>query len=727
MPRLLPASSNRPRFKASALETSSPAARPIAAPPMNFVFPALALCLLVVSAAAAEVPVTLAQDAESFTLANGQLTARVAKRSGTLTSLRFRGFELLAWRGSGANGGYWSAVGSARAGAGRVASVIQDPANNGGERVEISCRLLAGEGEPPAPVEMDLRYSLGRGEAGLYTYAIWRHAAGWPALGAGEARYCLKLNPEVFDFFTVDAARRRLMPSPADWDQGTPLNLKEARRMTTGVHRGEAEHKYGYSAVLAEMPAYGWSSTRQNIGLWLINPCLEFIAGGPTKLELTGHLDVNPGGTPTLLNMWLGSHYGGSSLSVAREEEWTKVIGPFLVFCNALAEPQTNAPASAAAHAAQARLWQAALAHAASEAARWPYAWLKHPAYPLAGERGTVAGRLVLRDPFAPQQGLTNAWLGLTAPDYQPSGFGRQSFGGTSGPTDRAAGSSPAAGLGRSGFPTSVDWQRDAKFYQFWVRPDAQGSFTLRNIRPGTYTLRAISDGVIGEFTVTNVTVATGETKPLGTLKWQPVRHGRTVWQIGIPNRTAHEFRNGTNAWQWGTYFKYAGEFPNDVNFVIGQSDWRRDWNYVQPPRWVAATNAVAGAVANGEKDDLEAFPWRQRVQSTTWKIRFELPAVPRGRATLRLAFTGTHAGCNVEAAVNGQPIGETGPLPSTSAMQRDGAHAYWIERPLTFDAARLKAGENVITLRSRATSWSQGVMYDVVRLELADLTPAEK
>ena len=43
------------------------------------------------------------------------------------------------------------------------------------------------------------------------------------------------------------------------------------------------------------------------------------MAGGLTKAELTGHLDVNPGGTPTLLNMWLGSHYGGSAFSVGEK------------------------------------------------------------------------------------------------------------------------------------------------------------------------------------------------------------------------------------------------------------------------------------------------------------------------------------------------------------------------------------------------------------------------
>jgi rhamnogalacturonan endolyase len=81
----------------------------------------------------------------------------------------------------------------------------------------------------------------------------------------------------------VDADRHRIMPSGYDWDHGSPLNLKEARRMTTGVHKGEPEHKYDYSAVFSETPAYGWTSTKHEVGLWMINPSLEYIGGGPTK------------------------------------------------------------------------------------------------------------------------------------------------------------------------------------------------------------------------------------------------------------------------------------------------------------------------------------------------------------------------------------------------------------------------------------------------------------
>ena len=56
-----------------------------------------------------------------------------------------------------------------------------------------------------------------------------------------------------------------------------------------------------------------------------------------------------------------------------------------------------------------------------------------------------------------------------------------------------------------------------------------------------------------------------------------------------------------------------------------------------------------------------------------------------------------------MEALVNGKSIGRTGALPSTSAMQRDGIRAYWVERVIRFDAARLQPGSNQLQLLSHA------------------------
>jgi len=652
-------------------------------------------------------PVSVRESEFTYFLDNGLLNVRIERATGEIFSIRYRGQEMLAQNSSGgALGGYWSSVGRARGGDQKSAVIRIDPKDNNGERVEVACYFRNAAGAPTAPLDVAVQYSLGRGESWLYTYLVWTHKPGFPAFGAAEARFAAKLNPNVFDYMSIDKDRRRQMPTGADWDAGAPLNLKEARRMTTGIHKGHAEHKYDYSALIYEIPAYGWSSTKHNLGFWFINPSFEYMAGGPTKAELTGHLDVNPGGTPTLLNMWLGSHYGGSSLTVAESEDWTKVIGPFAIYCNT----GTNHEA----------LWLDALARARMEAGTWPYAWVADPNYPLEAQRSTVSGQITVRDPLDPNLQISNLWVGLTAPNYIPSrvNSGGNRFTNTSATT--SAGTNFSSGQFRGGLPAEVDWQRDAKNYQFWIPASPSGKFAIPNVRPGLYTLRAIADGVIGEFAVTNITIGAGETKSLGPLAWQPQRYGRTLWQIGVPDRTAREYRHGDHYWQWGLYFEYPKDFPNDVNYIIGRSDWRKDWNYVQPPQ-ILTQNVGTASEEDEATDNLAQYirTAGRDIRSTAWSIKFGLSQAPQGKATLRLAFCGTHSGCRVEAFVNDKSIGDTGLLPSTSAMQRDGIRAFWVERPLTFDAALLRSGVNTIRLLSHANSWSQGVMYDVVRLEL--------
>jgi rhamnogalacturonan endolyase len=265
---------------------------------------------------------------------------------------------------------------------------------------------------------------------------------------------------------------------------------------------------------------------------------------------------------------------------------------------------------------------------------------------------------------------LSHLLVGLSAPDYPSPG-------------------------GRGGSVT-VDWQQDAKFYQFWSRGDDDGRFTIPSVRPGKYTLHAIADTVLGEYAKAEITIAAGQSVDLGRLEWKPVRYGRQLWEIGVPDRTAGEFRHGDHYWQWGLYYEYPRDFPDDVHYVVGKSDWHKDWNYCQCPR-------------------------PDRPDGTTWTLAFDLPSTPldplHGKATLRLAFAATSAR-RVTVTVNDHPAGDTGPLRDTATIRRDGIRGYWYERPVSFDAGLLKAGANTIKLTIPPGNEMSGVEYDYVRLE---------
>jgi rhamnogalacturonan endolyase len=284
---------------------------------------------------------------------------------------------------------------------------------------------------------------------------------------------------------------------------------------------------------------------------------------------------------------------------------------------------------------------------------------MNHPLYPLAAERGAVGGRLKISDSQDSKASPAGAWVGLAA--------------------------------------SKPDWQQQSNGYQFWVRAGKDGSFTIPNVRPGDYTLYAFVDGVMDEFRRDNVTAARGKSLDLGALEWKPLRHGRQLWQIGTPDRTAKEFRHGDEYRQWGLWLKYPDEFPDDVNFVIGKSQESKDWNY-----------SKVTVRKNGE------------YVGTKWNISFDLaePLKP-GVATLRIAFAAAKNAA-VRVFVNGRQVGDSGVFGNDNAMARAGIHGQYSEWDVKFDAALLKPETNKITLEQRegGSPW-KNVMYDCLRLEL--------
>jgi len=626
-------------------------------------------------AADSDQPVTITQDDRTFTLSNGIITAKVSKNVGDLTSMVFNGVETMYVPGPAGGGGgghpwgYWEQTPGRNTR--NVNSLTIDPVTNGGSRAEVSVKGFyqasggpLGQGAPGggATCDIELRYCLGRGEHGIYTTGIYTHDADTPAGGIGESRWGAKLNPDVFDWLSVDANRNKMMLSSYDWAHGTQLNGKEMFLINSGIYKGQVEHKYDYSACLFNTPAFGWSSTTHHIGWWCINPSMEFIGGGPTKVELTCHRDLNEVAAPTLLDYWRGTHYGGTTVNFANGEVWTKVVGPIFNYCNSADTPDA--------------MFQDALAQAAKEKAAWPYDWVTNADYPTKAARSTVTGQIVLDDPQGSGK-MTHVLVGLAHPDYSVAGGGRRGRGGNQ----------------------LIDWQRDAKYYQFWVRGTDDGQFTIPNVRPGNYTLHAIASGVLGEFAKTDITVKPGETIDLGKLVWQPVRYGKQLWDIGIPDRSAAEFLHGDHYWQWGLYVQYANDFPNDVNYTIGQSDYHKDWNYAQVPH------------GDGQHYNVPGRP-------TTWTINYDLPAAQKGKAILRVAIAGA-SGISIRVSVNGQNVGSIGPLTYTATINRDGITGQWVEKDLAFDASVMKPGTNVMKLTIPGGGLTNGVEYDYLRLEV--------
>jgi rhamnogalacturonan endolyase len=574
--------------------------------------------------------VSLSADQGSFTLANGLVAAKVSRESGDLISLVYRGVELLARPASGHPFAYWSH--DARSTRQDVRVTI-DPASNGGDRAEVSIKgyyvgtpLGQGPGGGFA-ADVEIRYALGRGDSGVYTYSILEHKPAYPNAVLGEARFAAKLG-DAFDWMLVD--QRHNIPISA---------------METPDY-----NKYNYTTLQFENPVYGFAGTRSRIGLFFVHASTEYLTGPPTKVEFLGHRHN------TLLAYWRSSHYGGGTVDVAAGEHWTKVIGPIFLYANSGADPQV--------------MWRDAREQQKKESAKWPYEWVRGVDYPRAAGRGTVKGKLRVRDPGDPQLRARNFRVGVAHPAYTV-------------PTGRAAAQNN---------PAEVDWDTDSKHYSFWVAGRDDGSFEIPAVRPGTYTLHAFAEGALGEFARTDIVVAAGKTLDLGTMEWQLPRHGRTIWEIGEINRSGGEFAMAENYARNGIDRVFVESFAQGVRYVIGESHHAKDWPFRQVP-----------------------YPGKPEL--TPWTIAFDMPRAPgSGTASLRIALAGKQSPA-VRVTVNGKPAGEAGNLWFDSAVGRNQIRGLWALRDVAFDASLLKAGTNEITL----SVTGGGVIYDYLRLELAD------
>jgi rhamnogalacturonan endolyase len=421
------------------------------------VFIAVPLALAGLRAAAAPVaakpaviaPVTVTDNGGTWTLDNGIVKAIIDKRNGAMDSLFYKGLDTMGHEQG--QPGYWEQDPSAASSVGGLTdSVTIDPAKNGGQRAEVSVKGVTGgrvELTRDAPgggtfCDMEIRYAMGRGDSGVYVYAIFSHPAAYRAGGVGsESRYITKIN-QTFNWISVDADRNLLECAPTDWGDGVVVHAKEQRILTKGPYKNSVEHKYSYSGVQYKTPAYGWSSTKDHIGIWFINPTIEYLSGGATKQELDCHFGDNDDPDPIILDYWEGGHYdGGSTARIAAGEEWSRVVGPIFIYVNSLTSPKLPSAADLATLAATAgnptippawtknadALFQNALAQAKKESAKWPYNWVNGVDYPHKDQRGKVTGRIVLNDPQAATTRLPHLTVGLAHPDGAGGGGG---FGG---------------------------------------------------------------------------------------------------------------------------------------------------------------------------------------------------------------------------------------------------------------------------------------------------------
>lgn len=578
------------------------------------------------------------QAGQTFTLDNGALQVTINAANATIPSFIFEGVEMMRVGGYFTFGTNIYTAGPFR---GRFSA---NPATNGGELAEVSMTTTFSGGAGVVPLDIEVRFALPRCASGLYEYVVLTHPNNYPAFSPGEMRINHYIRwDDVFDRYAVDDTRRGRFPSEEDVAGGLeppPGAPREVRQYFSGPFANlPGWQKYDVALPWHEGNVYGWTSTSQRKGLWIVNPANEYLPGGPLKTELTIH--DGGAGRGALLNYWGGTHFYGGFEPVLANQRREKVVGPWLLFANST---------ELTGDAAHDELWENAKERLSWEKSQWPYAWEQDARYLPRAARGTVQGSITLSDPEQPALSSAYAWVGLAGP-----------------PVDGAP-----------------NFEHQGWDYQYWRVADAQGRFSFDNVRPGNYTLHAFAPGIHGVYMgATNaVSVSAQNVVDLGVVSWRAERLGPTVWEIGTPDRTAGEFFRGDEAFHYGTNHLFAADFPNGVNYTVGSSSPRANWNYLQP--------------------------------GGTWNVRFEVPAIPPGvrEASLVLDVAGTD-GVTLQAALNGTQVGAAEYPYNDGSIDRDQAHGVLQSGRISIPVARLRTGANTLAISSDGR-----VMWDYLRLE---------
>lgn len=461
-----------------------------------------------------------------------------------------------------------------------------------------------------------------QGESGYYSYVIGANNTD-VEFELAEFRIVYRCGSRIFDH-ACNNERRGPQPTKKYMEQYEKLQDETYRLPDEGRAPGGGQYSNG--DVYSKYDYAGYFSK---------NPAWGQYGHGYGFFLIPVSTEYYPGGPMKqellvhydgiLLNYFTGSHFGTGNLHVP--VGWRKFYGPFYLYFNEGKDPE--------------ELYRDALSKAEQEQGKWPYQWVDDPLYPKI--RSNLTGKLIFED------------------------------------------GSPCADatviLGQGGM--AVERQSAGYLYHTKTAPD--GSFSLNNVRFGTYSLYAYQTGDSNteQLQADNITVSEPR-QTLSAITWK-LPPERTLWQLGSATRTCEGYRYAGEQ----RNYKWMNMVPETLHFTIGKDREADDWYYAQ-------------------------------TKPGTWYLHFSLEQPPASPCRLIIAVAGACKGFMgdkenpiLQVLLNGEPVSQTVLVNDSSVYRSATLSGRYRRIVIPIAPEMLKAGENMLALQND----SGMIMYDTILL----------
>ena len=299
--------------------------------------------------------------------------------------------------------------------------------------------------------------------------------------------------------------------------------------------------------------------------------------------------------------------------------------------------------------------WEDAKNKLEYEKTQWPYAWVEDDHF---FERGSISGKVEMFDGSSPE----GAYVVVNMPGETNGKKGER----------------------------YVTWCQSNSPYQYWTRADKDGNWSIDNVHSDTYTVTVWKEGYPGEVAKENVFVEPSINTDVGTITFKEYSNGTLSWRVGDADRTW--LYDSEKNFDWSLLHYYPLRFPNDVEFKVGESVPKYDWNYAQI-----------------KMDTYRETP-------IPFNIVWDIDEIPEGQPVLTVTTCSSrNTGSNgFKVYVNGTLVKTLDYSDDDSMVMRTHSYGKLIFNPIEFDKSLLKTGENKVTLEIS----SGEISYDFVQLE---------